>query len=74
MRTTLDVDDDVLATAKAIARDRGVSLGRVLSDLARRGLAPTVPPLSDGVVFPCFQVPADAPPITSETVARALED
>jgi hypothetical protein len=48
-RTTLDLDDDVLATAKAIARDRGVSLGRVLSDLARRGLAPTVPPLSDGL-------------------------
>lgn len=74
MRTTLDVDDDVLATAKGIARDRGVSLGRVVSDLARRGLAPTVPPLSDGVVFPCFQVSADAPPITSETVARALEE
>ncbi len=74
MRTTLQLDDDVLVTARDIARDRGVSIGRVISELARRGLAPTVGVLSDGVVFPHFQVPADAAPITSEMVRRAQDE
>jgi hypothetical protein len=40
MRTTLDIDDDVLQVAKEIATNRGTSTGRVLSDLARRALEP----------------------------------
>ncbi|WP_448072588.1 DUF2191 domain-containing protein [Georgenia yuyongxinii] len=38
MRTTLDLDDTVLAAARARARSQGVSLGRAVSDLALRGL------------------------------------
>lgn len=38
MRTTLDIDPDVLATAKQLAARRNVSVGRVLSDLARQAL------------------------------------
>ncbi|HRQ65057.1 MAG TPA: hypothetical protein PKZ76_09375 [Xanthomonadaceae bacterium] len=38
MRTTLDIDDDVLAAAKALARRERKSAGAVLSELARRGL------------------------------------
>lgn len=41
MRTTLDVDDDVLQAAKEIAANRGTTAGRVLSDLARKALAPS---------------------------------
>ena len=40
MRTTLDIDKDVLETAKELAARRGTSAGRVLSDLARSALAP----------------------------------
>jgi hypothetical protein len=40
MRTTLDVDDDVLAAAKEIAANRRTTAGRVLSDLARKALEP----------------------------------
>lgn len=40
MRTTLDVDDDVLQAAKELAEARGVTAGKALSDLARVGLAP----------------------------------
>lgn len=40
MRTTLDVDDDVLQAAKEIAANRGTTTGRVLSDLARKALTP----------------------------------
>ncbi|MEB3257702.1 MAG: CopG family transcriptional regulator [Cyanobacteriota bacterium] len=38
MRTTLRLDDDVLASARVLARQRGESLGAVISELARRGL------------------------------------
>jgi hypothetical protein len=40
MRTTLDVDDDVLQAVKEIAANRGTTAGKVLSDLARKGLTP----------------------------------
>jgi hypothetical protein len=40
VRTTLDVDDDVLQAAKDIAANRGTTAGRVLSDLARKALQP----------------------------------
>jgi hypothetical protein len=40
MRTTLDIDADVLETAKELAARRGTTAGRVLSDLARSALAP----------------------------------
>ena len=38
MRTTLDIEDDILLAAKDLARQRGTTAGRVLSELARRGL------------------------------------
>jgi hypothetical protein len=38
MRTTLDIDDDILLAAKELARKDKVSAGRVLSTLARAGL------------------------------------
>jgi hypothetical protein len=38
MRTTLDIEDDVLLAAKEHARRRKVSVGAVISDLARRSL------------------------------------
>lgn len=37
MRTTLDIDDDVLRTAKEMAAKEKRSAGAVISDLARRG-------------------------------------
>jgi hypothetical protein len=40
MRTTLDIDADVLETAKELAAKRGTTAGRVLSDLARSALTP----------------------------------
>lgn len=38
MRTTLDIDDDVLQAAKDRARREGTTAGHVISDLARRSL------------------------------------
>lgn len=39
MRTTLDLDDDILQAAKELAAAQGSTAGKVLSELARRGLA-----------------------------------
>ena len=38
MRTTLAIDDDVLAAARALAEQQNRSVGEVVSDLARRSL------------------------------------
>jgi hypothetical protein len=38
MRTTLAIDDDVLAAAKAVAQRQRVSVGEVISELARQSL------------------------------------
>ncbi len=42
MRTTLSLDDDVLAAAKVLARQRRQPLGSVISALAREALAAPV--------------------------------
>ena len=39
MRTTLEIEDDVLQAAKELARKQGTSAGRELSALARLGLS-----------------------------------
>ncbi len=38
MRTTLQLDDDVLAAARVLARQKRTSLGAVISALARQAL------------------------------------
>ena len=41
MRTTLQLDDDVLAAGRVLARQRRRSIGDVISDLARQALTRT---------------------------------
>ena len=73
MRTTLTLDPDVYRTARSLARERGESMGTVVSALVREGLRPREPSeRADG--FPVFDVGPDAPPLTAEMVRDALED
>ncbi len=72
MRTTLELDDDVVAAARELAADARRSLGSVISELARRGLTPARVE-TDGVL-PVIRVPAGSPPITAEMVRRALDE
>lgn len=72
MRTTLDIDDDVVVAAKELASGERRSLGSVISELARRGLMPAKVDSEDGV--PVIRVPAGTPPITPEMVRRALDE
>lgn len=38
MRTTLDIDDTVLAAAKELARNQNLSTGQVVSELLRKAM------------------------------------
>jgi hypothetical protein len=74
MRTTLDVDDDVLQAAKEIAANRGTTAGRVLSDLARKALEPAESvEIRNGVpLMP--RRPKGSPPLTMELVNRLRDE
>ena len=70
MRTTLTIDDDLLATARALADARGVSVGKALGDLARRGLeSPPIRRARSG--FRTFAPPAGSRPFGQDQVAEA---
>lgn len=73
MRTTLTLDDDVFELASRQAKFRGISLGKAVSDLMRRGLsAPTQVEEKGGLTV--FQLPADSPTVTTEDVRRIEVD
>ena len=75
MRTTLDIDDSILAAAKEIAGASNSTAGAVISELARKGLTSAsgqVGRMKSG--FPVFTLTADAKPLTSAAVKSILSD
>ena len=73
MRTTLNLDDDVLNLLKDYADSRSVALGKAASELVRRGLAaPVQTRMVNG--FHAVVLPANSPKVTSEEVKQLLED
>jgi hypothetical protein len=75
VRTTITLDQDVYEAALSLSRTSGRRLGRVLSELARRGLAPPATPRRRGKArFPVFEVPANAPIIPAARVQEFLDE
>jgi hypothetical protein len=73
MRTTLNIDDDVLEILKSYAEIRSVGLGRAASELMRRGLnAPVETRMVSG--FCAVVLPKNAAKVTSEQVKHLHED
>jgi len=74
MRTTLDIDEDVLQAAKELALIRKSTAGKVLSELARRGLQPREdqPEVRNGV--PLLPAGEGVGPVTLEAVNRLLDE
>jgi hypothetical protein len=71
MRTTLNLDDDVLEKAKSYAEGRSLPLGTAVSELIRRGLTAKRPTrMVHGLHV--VDLSADSPRVTSKGV-RALE-
>jgi hypothetical protein len=72
MRTTLQIDSDILSAARQIAAAKSKSIGEVISELARRGLeARNRVGTRQG--FPVFQISEGAAPLTPDEV-RGDED
>jgi len=74
MRTTVTPDDDLYAMHSA--NGSGERLGKVLSKLARRGLAPPQAQSPKRVKrrFPTFDVPPDARIIPASRVQRVIDE
>lgn len=73
MRTTVDLEEDVLLAAKEIARQRGSTVGQVLSDLVRQTLTRQTP-VSTKHGLPLFPVQPDAGVVTLELVNRLRDE
>jgi hypothetical protein len=80
MRTTLDIDEDVLAAARELARADGRTMGEVISDLARRALIQPAPTgMSEAQadfeddLFPRFPK-RGGPPVTNELIRRIQDE
>jgi len=73
MRTTLNIEEDVLLAAKEIARQKGMTVGRVLSDLARKSLTRKSSVMKkDGL--PLFPIQTDAGIVTLEFVNQLRDE
>lgn len=74
MRTTLAIDDDVLAAAKELAGMQNKSVGEVISALARQALRPSEPGRKTRNGLPLLPVAPDSRRVTSELVHRLREE
>ncbi len=82
MRTTLDIDEDVLFAAKELAAKEKKTAGKVLSEFFRRGLHDSAhearqpkahagkPVLKNGVPI----LPSRGEIVTTDTVRRIMEE
>ena len=70
MRTTIDIDDDVLQAAQQLADAQGKTAGKVLSDLARAALK-----IESGAKSKHgFPLVPGGKPVSSELVRRLAAD
>ena len=71
MRIILNIDDDVLQAAKELAARRNATIGRVISDLARKSLTRTPrPAFRNGFRL----LPSTGVLITAELIDSLAED
>ena len=77
MRTTLDIDDDVLRAAKDLARREKKTVGKVISELVRRalGAASTHPTAREPkALYGVRPFPKRGGIVTNETIDKLRQD
>jgi hypothetical protein len=74
MRTTLSIDDDILAAAKEIAATERKSVGDVISSLARTALRPPPSPHRTRNGVPLLAVRSGSQRVTSDLVRQLQEE
>ncbi len=73
MRTTLDIDEDLLRLAKHVANERQESLGKVVSSFIRQGLQPAPAKAAVTGAIPILARKPGAQPVTSQAIRDLLE-
>jgi hypothetical protein len=73
MRTTISIEDDAFAAAKAYAQARALKLGQAVSELILRGSAEKLPIKKVSGVW-VFDLPPDAPRVTARQVQQMLDE
>jgi hypothetical protein len=73
MRTTLNLDNDVLEIVRGYAASHSLTLGEAVSDLIRRALRP---PMRTRTVngIQVVDLPPDSPRITSRRVKELMDE
>ena len=77
MRTTLDIDDDVLQAAKDLARREKKTAGRVITELVRKalGASPAGPSWKEAKALYGFRpFPKRGGIVTNELIDKLRED
>ena len=74
MRTTIDLDDELLADARKLARLQSQPLARTINQLLQRGLAREVPKIEIRKGIPMMVHGPGAIPITNELVRSLLDE
>ena len=75
MRTTINIDDDVLYAVKERARRQKRSAGEVLSELARQGLVSPVEEVAEPASFYGFEpLPSRGQAVSNELIDQLRED
>ena len=73
MRTTVDIDMDILQVVKALAKEEGITMGQALSRLARRGVARQENrPVRNGV--PLFPEPENGRIVTLKLINQLRDE
>jgi len=74
MRTTLAIDDDILAAAKELADVQQTSIGTVISSLARKALIPSQQTGATRYGVPQFPIQPGSKPVTLEIVNKMRDE
>jgi hypothetical protein len=74
MRTTLDLDDDVLAVARSMASHQRVSLGKAVSLLMLKGIGPSAQSTEVRNGLRVISRPAGATPVTLDIINQLREE
>jgi hypothetical protein len=74
MRTTLDIDDDLLQAAKEMAESRNTTAGRIVSDLLRKALQRPDSPVRVRNGVPLLSRAGGAPVLTMKRVNELRDD
>ena len=74
MRTTLSIDDDVLAAAKGLAALQRKSVGEVISELTRQALRPNTQSVKLRNGVPLLPVRTGAAAVTPELVNQLRDE